>query len=244
MNFSSSFIKSILIAKDYRAIPSDESKINNLNKVKLVEYNVDKPWEIINIADKILNSQSSFIHPSVSIEDDVIIDGNVSIGKSVKIKSGARISGNIYIGDRTFIGNNAIIRGNTSIGVNSILGHNAHIKSVIASKKFQAASDCFIADSIIGENCFFGGALRTSNYRLDGKEIKLAINNRFISSGKKHFGTIVGDNSTLGINVTIMPGRIIGNNCIIGPMVLLTKNLPAYTNLILEQSLLVSNNKV
>ena len=107
----------------------------------------------------------------------------------------------------------------------------------LASNNFLVGPICFISDSIIGTNCFFGGCCRTGNYRFDNQSPNLKYRNKIIPTQLDKFGLIVGDNSKFGMSVISMPGRIVGSNCIVGSQVQIVKNIPSNKKVFLKQNL-------
>ena len=132
----------------------------------------------------------------------------VRLGKNVKIFEGAVINGPCYIGDNCIVGNNAVVRDCTDLEEGAMVGALAEVARSIFQKNAHCHSGYF-GDSILGENCRAGAGTVTANVRLDRGNIK----NTVLTS----LGVIVGQNSHIGINVSLMPGVLIGSNCAIGP---------------------------
>jgi bifunctional UDP-N-acetylglucosamine pyrophosphorylase/glucosamine-1-phosphate N-acetyltransferase len=55
------------------------------------------------------------------------------------------------------------------------------------------------------------------------------INEIKVDSGKRKLGAVIGANSQTGINSSIMCGRKIGENCIIGAHTLVNEDIPSNT---------------
>lgn len=140
----------------------------------------------------------------------------VRIGKNVKIFENAVIKGPCYIGDNCIIGNNSIIREYTNLEDNVLIGANAEIVRCISQEGTHIHSG-FFGDSIFGEGCRVGAGTVTANRRLDRGEIK--------PTGLTSLGAIIGQNTKIGINVSLMPGVLIGSNCLIGPASVVFENL-------------------
>ena len=100
-----------------------------------------------------------------------------------------------------------------------------------------------MADSLIDHVCFFGGMVRISNYRLDGKNVDVIISNKRISTGKTKFGAVIGSNVRLGIGCIVYPGRLIGSNCRIDPKVNVINNLKNGQVVSVKQSITVTSPK-
>ncbi len=132
----------------------------------------------------------------------------VYIGKNVKIFKGAVVQGPSYIGDNCIVGNNALIRDYTNLEEGSMVGALSEVTRCIFQKNVHVHSGYF-GDSIFGENCRVGAGTITGNIRLDRGEIK--------ETDLSSLGAIVGKETKIGINCSLMPGILIGSNCVVGP---------------------------
>ena len=135
-------------------------------------------------------------------------DQKVHVGKNTKIFEGAIIKGPCYIGDNCVVGNNALVRDYTNLEDGSVVGAQAEVVRCVFQKNAHVHSG-FFGDSILGENCRVGAGTVTGNIRLDRGVIK--------ETGLNSLGAIVGNNTHIGINVSLMPGVLIGSNCVVGP---------------------------
>jgi bifunctional UDP-N-acetylglucosamine pyrophosphorylase/glucosamine-1-phosphate N-acetyltransferase len=52
-----------------------------------------------------------------------------------------------------------------------------------------------------------GAGTKTANLRHDNKNILSPVNGKMMDTGRRKFGTVIGDNVHLGINTLIYPGR-------------------------------------
>ena len=87
----------------------------------------------------------------------------------------------------------------------------------------------YIGDSIVCENVNLGAGAKLSNLRFDNSSIKMNINGRLIDSGRRKLGAIIGPNVKTGINVSVMCGKKIGENSIIGAHTLVNEDVPPNT---------------
>ena len=140
----------------------------------------------------------------------------VRLGKNVKVFEGAVINGPCYIGDNCIVGNNAVVRDYTDLEEGAMVGALAEVTRSIFQKNAHVHSGYF-GDSIFGENCRVGAGTVTANVRLDRGNIK--------NTGLNSLGVIVGNNTHIGINASLMPGLLIGSNCAIGPGSVVFDNL-------------------
>jgi len=186
-----------------------ESKIQYLNKLHQ------------SIINKIYNKNEK-------IKKNIVIDetyGPVFIGIGTVISENVIIKGPVFIGENSLIGNSVLIRGNTYIGNNVRLGFSTEVKNSIIEDNVSVGPQSFVADSKIEKNTYLAAQVRTSNHRLDKKNIHVFVNGSLVDTQKQKLGCLIGKGSTLGVQVVILPGRIIAENTVIGPKVLVEKNL-------------------
>ena len=60
---------------------------------------------------------------------------------------------------------------------------------------------------MIGRGVNFGAGTITSNLRHDGNNHRTPVAGQLVDTGRRKFGTIVGDGVHTGINTSIYPGR-------------------------------------
>ena len=184
------------------------------------------PWQFIDANNFILETIENNILGN--IEQGVNISGNVYVGKNTIIRSGSYIQGPCYIGEKNTIGPNAFIRPNTSIENNCRIGLS-EIKNTIILSNSNVSHFNYIGDSIICENVNLGAGTNIANVRLDERNIKVKVKGKLVDSQRNKLGTIIGPNVKTGINVSIMTGKIIGENSIIGAHTMVIEDVPPNT---------------
>jgi UDP-N-acetylglucosamine diphosphorylase / glucose-1-phosphate thymidylyltransferase / UDP-N-acetylgalactosamine diphosphorylase / glucosamine-1-phosphate N-acetyltransferase / galactosamine-1-phosphate N-acetyltransferase len=197
--------------------------------IKVVPYKgfwapIKYPWHIFDIVKLLLDSSESKISPSVSVSDRATIAGKVIIGENVRILENAVVRGPVYIGPNTIVGNNALVREYSHIGANCVVGFSTEIKGAYIGNDCWFHSN-YIGDSIVGNGCSFGAGTVTANFRFDEKDITVKYADSSLTTGRDHFGAIIGDNCKMGINSGILPGRRMGPNSIVGSHVCLDNDL-------------------
>jgi bifunctional UDP-N-acetylglucosamine pyrophosphorylase/glucosamine-1-phosphate N-acetyltransferase len=192
----------------------------------LVWNDIGLPWQLFEASHYLLDNLQTEIKGD--IEENVKIKGRVYIGKGTTVKSGSYIDGPCYIGENNLIGPNAYIRPYTSIENNCHIGmseiKNSFIHSSTAVPHFN-----YIGDSIISEKVNLGAGTKISNLRFDNKPVKMNINGKLIDSGRRKLGAIIGSNAQTGINASIMCGKKIGQNAIIGAHTIVNEDVPPNT---------------
>jgi len=160
---------------------------------------------------------SALISKSAIIKGPVIIKSNVKIGDFVKIV------GPCFIDEKTIIADYTLIR-NSHIGKKCLIGARSEIaRSYIGNNTLLHQN--YIGDSVLGNNVLFGAGAITANFRFDEKIIKSSIKNININTNLQKFGAIVGNNSKIGVNATLLPGVKIGENCRIMPGKIIQKDI-------------------
>lgn len=183
------------------------------------------PWELFEAAKQLMAKHpETKIEKSAKILKNVTIEGKVYIGKNVKIFENAVIKGPCYIGKNCVIGNNTLIREHTNLEKDVLVGANAEITRSIFQENVHCHSG-FLGDSIFGKDCRIGAGAITANVRIDRKKIKAIVKGKEIETGLKSFGCAVGENTKIGVRVSLMPGVFVGSNCRIGPNSSVSQNI-------------------
>jgi bifunctional UDP-N-acetylglucosamine pyrophosphorylase/glucosamine-1-phosphate N-acetyltransferase len=171
----------------------------------------------------------SHIDETSNVEPGAVLDdssGPIRIGALTRVCGGAIIKGPVTIGERCLIGNLAMVRGPTSIGDDVCIGFASEIKASVVERRVSIGPQCFVADSWLEEEAYLGAQVRTSNHRLDRRNVSVLDGANMIDSGTDKLGCQIGARSSLGIQVIILPGRVIAPNSTFAPRVTVEKNLP------------------
>jgi UDP-N-acetylglucosamine diphosphorylase / glucose-1-phosphate thymidylyltransferase / UDP-N-acetylgalactosamine diphosphorylase / glucosamine-1-phosphate N-acetyltransferase / galactosamine-1-phosphate N-acetyltransferase len=167
------------------------------------------PWDLFSVSKALM---------------DKYLGNKVQMGKGVKVFENAQIKGPCYIGDNCVVGNNALIREYTNLEAGSVVGANAEVTRCIFQEDAHIHSGYF-GDSILGKGCRVGAGTVTANLRNDREEIKSTVKGEKITTGLKSLGAIVGQNTKIGINCSLMPGVLIGSDCSIWPNTFVRENV-------------------
>jgi UDP-N-acetylglucosamine diphosphorylase/glucosamine-1-phosphate N-acetyltransferase len=196
---------------------------------------IGRPWDLLE-ANKWALSR---ITPKINgeIEDSVHLIGAVTVCEGARVRSGVYVEGPTFIGENSDIGPNCYIRPYTHIGKQVHIGNACEIKNSIIMDNTKIGHLSYVGDSVIGEECNFGAGTLIANYRFDAKSVKMIVKEQVVDTGKVKLGVFLGDSVKTGINAILMPGVKVGNNCWIGPNVILYRDLPANSRVILKQEL-------
>ncbi|GBE18024.1 MAG TPA: glucose-1-phosphate thymidylyltransferase [Euryarchaeota archaeon] len=231
---------------EYEITSSIELLVKEGREVRAVELtgvwsDIGSPWNYLD-SNKVLLSRAN---PSIkgTVEEGVVVKGALILGKGSVIRSGTYIEGPVYIGENSKIGPNTYIRSFTSIGNNSRAGNAVELKNSIIMDNTNISHLSYVGDSIIGSGCNFGAGTLVGNLRLDEKSVKMRIGDELYDTGRRKMGCVVGDNVKTGLNVMINSGRKIGSKSMIGPGVVVYRDIPKDTFVIKKQELEIKELK-
>ncbi len=176
-----------------------------------VWMDVGYPWDMLTANEHLLLDLTG--EKEGTIEENVIVKGQLILGKGSVIKSGTYIEGPCIIGENTVVGPNAYLRPGTTIGNNCHIGHAVEIKNSIIFDDTKIPHYNYIGDSVIGSRCNFGAGTKIANLRHDHGAVKVGG----MSTGRKKFGAVIGDDVLFGINCSINTGSSIGSGTKVAP---------------------------
>ncbi|MHA2243380.1 MAG: bifunctional sugar-1-phosphate nucleotidylyltransferase/acetyltransferase [Candidatus Hodarchaeales archaeon] len=159
----------------------------------------------------------------------VTIEGSLKLANSATLLPGTFIQGPVIIDENTTVGPNCYIRPGTYLGKNVRIGNAVEIKNSLILDNATIGHLTYLGDSIIGKGCNFGAGTKVANLKLDNDDIYMTIQGEKISTGRRKFGVLLGDNVKTGINVSLMPGITIGENSQIGAHTLVNQDVPPNT---------------
>jgi len=205
------------------------------NDIHILEYqgfwkDIGAPWDLITANEKYIHNLKNQIKGTV--EDNVVIKGNIHLEENSVIKSGTYIEGPVWIGKDCTIGPNSYLREGTVLCGGNKVGASTEIKNSILMKDTKAPHHNYVGDSIVGENSNLGSGTKIANLRLDKKEIVVVHKGVKINTGRKKLGAIIGSNVNTGINTSINTGTILGNNVKIGPNALVSGTYESQSTII------------
>ncbi len=196
---------------------------------------IGRPWDLFKANRWTLTRMKHEVFGCV--ENGAHLVGPVTVAETARVRSGAYVEGPAFIGEDSDVGPNCYIRPYTSIGRKVRVGNACEVKNSIIMDNAHVGHLSYVGDSVIGENCNLGAGTITANYRLDAGTVKMLVKDMVVDSGRTKLGVVLGDGVKAGINVLFMPGVKVGCNSWVGPNVVVSRDLPADTMVVLEQNL-------
>ena len=152
-------------------------------------------------------SKDTKIGKNVTIEPYVVIGSKVKIKNNVKILSFSHIEG-VVINENVSIGPFCRLRPGTILEKNSNIGNFVEIKKSKIKKNSKVSHLSYIGDTIVGVSTNIGAGTITCNY-----------------DGFKKNNTVIGDNSFVGSNTSLVAPVKVGRNSTIGAGSVITQNV-------------------
>ena len=152
-------------------------------------------------------SKDTKIGKNVTIEPFVVIGSKVKIKNNVKILSFSHIEG-VVINENVSVGPFCRLRPGTILEKNSKIGNFVEVKKSKIKKNSKGSHLCYIGDATIGTSANIGAGTITCNY-----------------DGVKKSKTVIGDNSFVGSNSSLVAPVKIGRNSTIGAGSVITQNV-------------------
>ena len=177
------------------AIPADEAS-----------FRIRYPWDLLKINEEYLAGYTENVING-TVRERVTLDGVVILGEGSVLLPGVYIEGVAVIGKNCKIGPNCYLRGYNFISDKCHIGQAVEIKNSILMTHVAAGHLSYIGDSIVCQNVNFGAGTITSNFRHDGKNHRSMVQGSLIDTGRRKFGSIIGENVHTGIHTAIYPGR-------------------------------------
>ena len=200
-------------------IEIDENEIIGINnqidlaKKEKISQNILRKKAMQN-GVKLIAPETVFFNFDTKIDKDVVVHPNVVFGRNVIIGSLVEIKSFSHLEDceikkESVIGPFARLRGQTIIGPKSKIGNFVEIKNSQLHNQVKVNHLSYLGDSEIGESTNIGAGTITCNY-----------------DGKKKNKTLIGKNSFVGSNSTIIAPISIGDNVTLGAGSVFNKNVP------------------
>jgi len=178
----------------------------------------------VKIGENVIIRDNAVIGDDVTIFPNVYIGENTHIGEGSIIQYGAFIEHDCNIGRHTRIGTNAVLRRETNIGDNSIFG------SLSASEGKNWIGN----NVLIHTQCHLTSGLIIEDWVFVAPEF-VGANDPDMLHGRRHLRKFVPKaprikfGTAVAVNVTVLPGVVIGRECIIGAHSIVTKDIPDFS---------------
>lgn len=172
-------------------------------------------------------SENSHIDPSVKIEPGVFIGPNVTIGRGTRILSGAKIKGNVKIGENCIIRENCVIGGYGFGFDKDYEGKNfrlPHLGGVLIGNNVEIGAITTVCSGTINPTIIEDYAKVDDHVHI-AHNVVIGENSIVTACAEISGSCIIGKNSWIAPNTSIINGIKIGENVTIGMGSVVTKSV-------------------
>jgi bifunctional N-acetylglucosamine-1-phosphate-uridyltransferase/glucosamine-1-phosphate-acetyltransferase GlmU-like protein len=203
-------------------------------------FDPDAPWALLGEPlDAVLAALPSAAI-AVRLLPEVHLSGDrIAIGRGARIHPGVVLEGPLFVGEDVEIRPGAYVRGGVWIGDGCIVGASTEIKRAILLPGARAPHLNYVGDSILGAGVNLGAGTILSNFRHDGREVRIgsagalrtaaaaagAAPRAAIPTGRRKLGAVLGDGVLTGCNCVLHPGVVVGRETQLYPGVQLRSGI-------------------
>ncbi|GHC49248.1 hypothetical protein [Roseibacillus persicicus] len=172
---------------------------------------IEYPWQFLEKHEELLEKVWAERGEQAESTAAQLAEGaRLLVGEGTQVLPGVYVEGLVVIGKNCKIGPNLYLRGPISIGDNCHIGQAVELKNTIVGNGSNVGHLSYIGDSVLANKVNLGAGTITSNLRHDGKNHRSAVEGEIIDTGRRKFGTIIGDGVHTGIHTSLYPGRKLG----------------------------------
>ncbi|MEF8883178.1 MAG: bifunctional sugar-1-phosphate nucleotidylyltransferase/acetyltransferase [Halapricum sp.] len=183
---------------------------------------VGRPWELLAANEWKLVELDRRIDGEVS--DDADLRGDVVVEEGATVEPGVVIEGPALLRSGAEVGPNAYVRGATLLGENTHVGQSVEIKNAVVMADSNVPHLSYVGDSVLGRDVNFGAGTKVGNLRHDGEAVRVTVKGERISTGRRKFGAVVGDDVKTGINTSLNAGVTLSTGTRTGPGATVTRD--------------------
>lgn len=178
---------------------------HDVTPVELGQWlDVGRPWELLAANEWKLAESSRAIEGEVA--DSADVRGPVVVEAGATVEAGVVIEGPARLQEGSTVGPNAYLRGNTLLGPNTKVGQSVEIKNSVLMEGAQVPHLSYVGDSVLGRDVNFGAGTNVANLRHDDEPVQLTVKGERVSTGRRKFGVVAGEEVKTAINTTLNAG--------------------------------------
>ncbi len=183
------------------------------------------PWHLLAMRDYLFERQTGAVSPKAVVDSGARIEGNVVIEAGSQVAASAIIKGPAYIGPNVVIDEFVILRPGCVIEAEVTLRPYTDLFNTLVGRGTRIHRS-YLANSILGEGIWTDANLAATNTNLHGGEVTVDVKGHTISTQLEKLGAVVGRGSRFGVNVTLLPGVMVGAGNTVAAGSVIERNLP------------------
>ncbi|MUV89159.1 NTP transferase domain-containing protein [Halapricum sp. CBA1109] len=168
---------------------------------------VGRPWELLAANEWKVSELDRRIGGDVS--DDADLRGDVVVEDGATVEPGVVVEGPALIRSGAHLGPNAYVRGATVLGEDTHVGNGVEIKNSVVMGGSAVPHLSYVGDSVLGRDVNFGAGTKVANLRHDGEAVRMTVKGDRVSTGRRKFGVVAGDEVKTAINTSLDAGVVL-----------------------------------
>jgi bifunctional UDP-N-acetylglucosamine pyrophosphorylase/glucosamine-1-phosphate N-acetyltransferase len=165
---------------------------------------VGRPWELLEANEWKLDELDRSVRGDVAASAE--IRGPVVVEEGATVESGVVIEGPALLREGATVGPNAYVRGRTLLGPDTKVGHGVEVKNSVLMTGAHVPHLSYVGDSVLGRHVNFGAGTNVANLRHDDEPVEMTVKGDRVSTERRKFGVVAGDNAKTAINTTLNAG--------------------------------------
>jgi UDP-N-acetylglucosamine diphosphorylase/glucosamine-1-phosphate N-acetyltransferase len=188
----------------------------NVTAVELDRWlDVGRPWELLEANEWKLSELDRDVRGQVAEGAD--LRGRVVVEAGATIEPGVVIEGPALVREGAQVGPNAYVRGRTLLGSDTRVGQSVEIKNSVLMEGTNVPHLSYVGDSVLGRDVNFGAGTNVANLRHDDEPVRVTVKGDRVSTGRRKFGVVVGDETKTAINTSLNAGVVLSSGSVTEP---------------------------
>lgn len=197
-------IREVLPEETVRVVPCDSWQ------------DAGRPWDLLALQERLMGGLKRRIDGRV--DRSAVLEGPVVVERGAHVRHGSVIEGPCIIQAGARIGPLAYLRASTVVGPDSHVGAHVEVKNSLLMESTNVPHMSYVGDSILGARVNLGAGTVVANLKHSDRAVRVSTEDgRWLNTGRRKFGAVVGDDVKTGVNSTINVGAVIGQGARVGP---------------------------
>ncbi len=173
-------------------------------------HELGKPWDIIGLNEMLLRRTAG----GTSGKTD--LGPRVAVGQGSQVEATATVVGPSIIGKDCSIGGRAIVGPCCSVGDGSVID-GARVEGSVLMEGCRVEEGARVGHSVLGPHSFVRRRATLADRDPRGRSIRLRIRGKWLDSGRKTLGSVLGDGVVIGEEAFVHPGVMLDPDTSIAP---------------------------
>jgi len=163
-----------------------------------------RPWELLEANEwqigELDRRVDGEVHPDADLRGAVVVE------EGAAVDAGVVVEGPVLVRSGAEVGPNAYVRGATLLGEDTHVGNGVEVKNSVIMAGTNVSHLSYVGDSVLGREVNLGAGTNVANLRHDGEAVRFTVKESRVSTGRRKFGVVAGDEVKTGVNTSLGPG--------------------------------------